>query len=173
MKTIIISTILSLTTMTSCTTDPNVEHQSVTVANSSEEMAKQVINALQHSSSQNYVALFPTLQEFHQMMEKNSSLYGESLSSAKQDFATTYESDLIPTVKKSFDRIVAEGKKKGIEWNTIRFERIESIETMEQQFATAPVTIVFNSNGKEYKLILEKALLMHAQWKVSQFIKLV
>jgi len=120
-------------------------------------------------SSQEYVALFPTLQEFHQMMEKNSLFYGEFLSAAKQEFTTTYESHLVTAVKESFDRIIREGNKKGIAWNTIR---LESSEIVKQQFAEAQVAIVFTSNEKRYRLSLEKALIMNARWKVSQFIKL-
>ena len=172
MKTIICSTIL-LVTMTSCNVDPSPTYQPAASVYSSKAMAEQVITALQHMSSQEYVALFPTLQEFHQMMEKNSLFYGEFLSAAKQEFTTTYESHLITTVKESFDRIIREGNKKGIAWNTIRFERIESSETVKQQFAEAQVAIVFTANEKRYRLSLEKALIMNARWKVSQFIKLV
>jgi hypothetical protein len=172
MKTIICSTILIIT-VTSCNVDPSPTYQSATSAYSSKEMAVQVMTALQHMSSQEYIALFPTLQEFHQMMEKNSPVYGGSLSAAKQEFATTYERHLITAVKESFDRIVREGNKKGIEWSTIRFERMESSEIVKQQFAQAQVVIVFNANGKTYRLCVEKALIMNGQWKVSQFIKLV
>jgi hypothetical protein len=148
-------------------------YQPVVLAYFSTEMGKQVITALQHMSCQEYVALFPILQEFHQMMEKNSVFYGESLSAAKQEFANTYQSHLIPAVKDSFDRIIREGNKKGITWNTIRFERIESSEIMEPQFGQAQVVIVFTANGKVYRLGLTKALIMNEQWKVSQFIELI
>ena len=171
MKTIICSTILFVT-MTSCNVDPSPTYQPAASAYSSKEMAEQVITALQHMSSQEYVALFPTLQEFHQMMEKNSPFYGESLSAAKQEFATTYESHLITAVKESFDQVIREGNENGIAWSTIRFERVESSEIMKQQFAEAQVAIVFTSNEKRYRLSLEKALIMNARWKVSQFIKL-
>ena len=170
MKTIICSTILFVT-MTSCNVDPSPTYQPAASAYSSKEMAEQVITALQHMSSQEYVALFPTLQEFHQMMEKNSLFYGEFLSAAKQEFTTTYESHLVTAVKESFDRIIREGNKKGIAWNTIRFN--ESSEIVKQQFTEAQVAIVFTSNEKRYRLSLEKTLIMNARWKVSQFIKLV
>jgi len=172
MKTIICSTILFLT-ITSCNVDPSPTYPSAASRYSSKEMAEQVITALQHMSSHEYIALFPTLQEFHQIMEKNSLLYGESLSAAKQEFATTYENHLITAVKESFDRIIREGNKKGIAWNTIRFERTESSEIVKQQFAQAQVVIVFTANGKRYSLSLEKALIINARWRVSQFIKLV
>jgi hypothetical protein len=165
--TIILLTILSFT-MTSFTINPErpVEY-------SSEQMAIQVVTALQHSSTQEYVTLFPSLQEFHQMMDENSLLYGDFLPEAKEEFAVHYESDLIPLVKESFDRVLREGKKIGINWNTIQFKRTESIDVIDHGIAATPVTIVFSSNGKEYKLSMEKALVLHARWKVSQFIKLV
>jgi hypothetical protein len=171
MKTIIYSAILFLT-VTSCTVDPSPTYLPVALAYSSNEMAKQVITALQHMSYQEYVVLFPMLHEFHQMMEMNSVFYGESLPSAKQEFAITYQNHLIPAVKESFDRIIREGNKKGIAWNTIRFERIESSEVMEPQFGRTQVVIVFIANGKVYRLCLKKALIMNAQWKVTQFIEL-
>jgi hypothetical protein len=172
MKTMVYSTILFFI-VTSCDVEPSPTYRPAALAYSSKEMAKQVITALQHISCQEYVALFPMLQEFHQMMEKNSVFYGESLSAAKQEFANTYQSHLIPAVKESFDRIIREGNKKGITWNTIRFERIESSEIMEPQFGQAQVVIVFTANGKVYRLGLTKALIMNEQWKVSQFIELI
>jgi|SRR5690606_17478388 len=172
MKTILYSAILFLA-VTSCNVEPSPTYQPVALAYSSHEMAKQVITALQHMSCQEYVALFPKLQEFHQMMEKNSVFYGESLSAAKHEFADTYQNHLIPAVKESFDHIVREGSKKGIVWNTIRFERIEPSEMSDPQFGQAQVVIVFTANGKAYRLYLKKALIMNAQWKVSQFIELI
>lgn len=127
MKTILYSGILFLA-MISCNVDPISTYQPAASAYFSDGMAKQVVTALQHMSYQEYVALFPTLQEFHQMMEKNSVFYGESLSAAKQEFADTYKNHLTTAVKESFDRIIREGDEKGIEWKTIRLERIESSE---------------------------------------------
>lgn len=172
MKTIFYSAILFLATA-SCSIEPRPTYEPAALAYSSEEMAKKVVTALQHKSAQEYGSLFPTLQEFHQMMEKNSAFYGESLSAAKQEFADTYKNHLMTAVKESFDRLIREGNKKGIAWNTIRFERIESSEIMEQQFGQAQVAIVFTANGKAYRIRLEKALIMNGQWKVSQFIELV
>ena len=171
MKTILYSALLFLT-VTSCNVEPSPTYQPAALAYSSTEMGKQVITSLQHMSRQEYVALFPMLQQFHQMMEMNSVFYGESLSAAKQDFANTYQSHLVPAVKESFDRIIREGNKKGIAWNRVRFERIESSEMVGQQFGQAQVVIVFTANGTAYRLGFKKALIMNAQWKVSQFIEL-
>ena len=168
MKTsIILSTLLSIT-MTSFTTNPQRPAEYT-----SDQMAVRVVTALQHSSAQEYAALFPSLQDFHQMMEENSLLYGDFLREAKEEFTVHYESDLIPSVKESFDQIIREGKKIGINWNTIQFKRIESGKVIDQGIAATPVTIVFTAEGKEYKLAMEKALVLHAQWKVSQYLRLV
>ena len=172
MKTILYSTILLLAT-TSCNIDPGPAYDAASVAYSSKEMAKEIVTALQHTSRQEYVALFPTLQEFHQMMEINAVFYGEHLSAAKQEFATTYERHLLIAVNESFDRIIREGNQKGIEWNTISFQRVESSQITDDQFGQAQVAIVFGTNGKAYKLILKKALIINSQWKLSQFIELV
>ena len=171
MKTIFYPLILFLAT-TSCGIEPSAMYQQVPLASSSEEMAKRVVDALQHISRQEYVALFPTLKEFHQMMEMNSGFYGEYLSAAKQEFANTYQSHLVAAVKDSFDRIIREGEKKGIAWNTISFDRIGSSEITEEQFGQGRVAIVFNTNGKSHRLILKKALIINAKWKVTQFIEL-
>ena len=105
-------------------------------------------------------------------MDKNSDLYGESLSAAKEEFAYTYKSDLIHAVKESFDRVIQEGSKKGISWSTIVFERVDSSETKGEQFGQGQVAIVFSSRGTTHRLIVKKAVIMNAQWKVSQFIEL-
>lgn len=68
MKTILCSAILFLTT--SCVVDSDLPRDAPASAYSPEEMASQVVTALQHMSSDEYLALLPTLQEFHQMMER-------------------------------------------------------------------------------------------------------
>ena len=172
MKTIRYAVILFLATTSCNNVDPNSVYQPAATANSPEQMAKKVVAALQHMSPQEYIALFPRLEEFHHMMDKNFHFYGESLSAAKEEFAFTYRNDLIPAVKESFNRIIREGKENGILWNTIQLERIGSSEMTEQRFAQDNVTIDFIANGKKHTVILEKALLMNAEWKVSQYIKL-
>ncbi len=171
MKAIIHFTILFVATC-SCNVEPNPTSRPSS-AYSSEEMAKQVITALQHVSAQEYIALFPRLDEFHQVMDKNSVLYGESLSAAKEEFDSTYKNDLIIAVKESFNRVIREGSEKGISWSTIVFERVESSESKEEQFGQGQVSIVFSANGTTHRLFVKKAVIMNAQWKVSQFIELV
>ncbi|HEY8513166.1 MAG TPA: hypothetical protein VIL31_14500 [Cyclobacteriaceae bacterium] len=150
----------------------NVEPGPASQISSSEELAKRVITALQHESSEEYVALFPTIKEFHQLMDDNADFYGESLSDAKEEFAALYERNLTRSVQESFDRIVRQGRNSGIVWNTIRFERIDNT-GQTGHFAQASLVISFTANGKQQRLILKKILILNSQWKVSQFIELV
>lgn len=170
MKKTICSAILLLTVV-ACNVDSIPEYR-LTSAYSAEQMAKQVIAALQNGSSQGYIGLFPTLKEFHQLMEENSDVYGESLVAAKQEFAATYNSQLIPAVKESFDRIFREGINVGIDWSAVRLERVDAPK-INGRFAQGQISIVFIANEKKHRLILEKVLILNSRWKVSQFIRLV
>src|SRR5690606_743828 len=170
MKTTICSAILLLT-LVSCNVDPTPLYRT-NETHTSKRMAEQVITALQNRSAEEYISMFPALREFHEIMEANSDAYGESLSAARQEFATTYESRLMRDAKDAFGRVLDEGDKRGITWSTIRLERVDAPKVT-RQFAHAQVSIVFTANGQRHRLILEKALILNSQWKVSQFIKLI
>ena len=70
--------------------------------NASQHLAEQIVEALRKGSAEDYAALFPTIAEFHAIMDKNSSVYGEYLTEAKEEFAVRYENEILPKVKKSF-----------------------------------------------------------------------
>lgn len=140
--------------------------------NSSERVGKQVVAALKNYSPEAYVNLFPTLSEFHKIMDENAVIYGNTLSEAKAEFAARYESEILPSLKESFTSIINEGKKKGIDWGEVNYERIE-YSTPQQNLATAPFTIVFSSNGSEYRLRIEKAFVLNKEWKVSSAVELI
>lgn len=171
MKNIMYSTILFFA-VASCNVEPVSPHQPVGSAESSEQFAKQVITALRHNSSLKYTAMFPTLNDFHQIMDAHRDVYGESLSAAMQEFSAAYESRLMREVKDAFDRVLDEGRTRGITWSTILLERVDA-PAVTDQFGHAQVTIVFTADGRSHRLILEKALILNSQWKVSQFIKLI
>lgn len=170
MKTIICLSFV-LAVAAACNVEPAPASQSSSIS-SSEQLAKGVITALQHESAEEYFALFPTLQEFHQVMDDNADFYAESLSEAKEEFAALYRRELITSVRHSFDRIVRDGRSRGIDWHTVSFERIDNPEQT-KQFAQTTLRIVFTANGKRQTLILKKVLILNSQWKVSQFMKLV
>jgi hypothetical protein len=133
-----------------------------------ERMAVSVVTAYQHRSLQEYTALFPSVEAFHKIMEKNSSFYGANLEEAKEEFEMQYTKEVLPEFNQSFKSIIAQGIKEGIDWSTIKFVNIECNE----QSPAASATITFSSNGKEYRLEFEKTMLINGEWKISQYVKL-
>lgn len=136
-----------------------------------DRMALQVISALHKSSTYHYSVLYPPVDAFYELMEENTALYGSNFEEAKAVFTHEYQTKVIPAMNKSFEDVLTQGKKSGIDWRTIKFERVESTAT-EQELTFAPITIVFSANTKEYKLVIDKAIYFNSQWKVSQFISL-
>ena len=136
-------------------------------------MAERIVSALQHSSAKEYASMFPSLEDFSDMMKESSEIYGTYLAHAQRDFAINYEQKLIPTVEHAFEVLIDEGRSKGIEWNNIRYIGIQQEAEPKQRFSPIPVTLVFSSNGVEHKIYIERALVINGQWKVSQFIKLL
>jgi hypothetical protein len=139
----------------------------------SEQMAERIVSALQHSSAKEYASMFPSLEDFNDMMKESSEIYGTYLADAQRDFAINYQHKLIPTVEHAFDLLIDEGRSKGIDWNTIRYVGTEQEEQPRHRFSPIPVTVVFSSNDVEYRIYIERALVVNGQWKVSQFIKLI
>ena len=139
---------------------------------SKEKIGQQVITALQHSSAHEFSALFPTLADFHALMVRNSELYGQNLSEAARAFEKEYEHELYPAFKKSFERIILEGKEAGIDWRTIQLVSVDVPENVEGDFAAVPMTITFNARGKKYYLEIEKVLVINGKWKISHYINL-
>lgn len=167
-KILLLSSAVLLTGFTQRTTNADADEILHT-----EQWAKDVIAAFQHYSSTEYEALFPTLDEFHKMIEKYSCLYGNFLNDAKEEFAKSYSRDLKPALRKSFESAIWDGIERGIEWHTVTFERVEPGKSNLQPFDLAPLSIVFSSNGVEYKLYFDKALVLDGRVKVSQFVKLI
>lgn len=140
--------------------------------NNCEPMAQKVVAALRTSSPDAYVALFPSLDEFYMIIDENALVYGENLANAKTEFADQYNSKLIPSLKKSFASILQQGKNKGIDWSKITFERVVCT-TSGENLASAPLTIVFSVNKKEYHITIDKAFVLHGVWKVSAEMSLI
>ena len=133
-----------------------------------ERMAVSVVTAFQHRSLQEYTALFPSVEAFHKIMEKNSAFYGSNLEEAKEEFDMQYTKEVLPALNQSFKSIIAQGIKEGIDWSTIKLVSVE----FHEQSPTAPATITFSSNAKEYRLEFEKTLNVNGEWKISQYVKL-
>ena len=159
-------TILTLFSMLSTGFQNNVSF-----TNAPEETGSSVISALKKNSIEEYSALLPTLAEFHQIMDANDRLYGGFLSEAKNEFAIRYEQEIMPSVKAAFKSVIAEGSKRGINWQNVEFVRVKSGGTPGHE-NPVQLDIVFSERGKEYTLRIENAFIWQGQWRVTQFIEL-
>ncbi len=173
MKNIMQSAIL-LVVVASCSIEPSFS-PSLRINNteSPEELARQVIAALRHTSSSDYVAMFPTVEDFHLIMDAHEDVYGESLAEAKKEFAICYETDLLPAVVKSFARTIREGESMGVAWNEIRFESVLFDAVTDNQFGETQLTIEFSVTEKRHKIVMEKVLIMNGEWKAGALMKLM
>lgn len=172
MKTMLYSAVL-LVGMAFCNDDAGEPYSPAVFTKHSEYVAMQVVVALQNMSSKEYILLFPRVEDFYQVMDDNHQFYGDNLSVAKQEFLFAYETHVIAEVSESFDRVLREGKLKGISWRNIEFERVELSKAKEHPPGMTSLVIVFSANGIAHKISLERVLLINGQCKVSQFIKLI
>ena len=143
----------------------------VSLTNAPEETASSLISAFKKNSVEEYSALLPTLSEFHQIMDANDRLYGDYLTEAKREFAIRYEQEIMPSVKAAFKSVIAEGNKRGINWQNVEFVRVENDDSSGQE-NPAQLDIIFSERGKEHTLRIEKAFVWQGQWRVTQFIEL-
>ncbi len=132
-----------------------------------ERMAQSVVNALKHRSVEEYTALFPQVTSFLDLMDKNGNFYGTNLEEAKEEFELQYTREVLPALNQSFNSILAQGSKAGIDWTTIKLIRVELGSKNE------PTTITFSSQEKEYHLQFKSPLFINGEWKVSQHVTLV
>ncbi|HEX6889758.1 MAG TPA: hypothetical protein VF141_03680 [Chryseolinea sp.] len=139
---------------------------------SPEKIASNVIHAFRTRSIEEYNAMFPTLSEFHQIMDENDKLYGGFLNEAKREFTSRYEQELIPSMKEAFTSVIAEGTRRGIDWQKIEFARVHKVDLQGYE-NHAQLDIVFREKGKEYTLRIENAFIWRGEWKVTQFIQLI
>lgn len=157
---------MTLTSFKTIGTDERFSNTDV----AAERMANTVVTAFQHRSLQAYSSLFPSISSFYDMMEKYPAFYGDNLEAAKKDFEMHYTRKILPAMNQSFKSIVAQGNKAGIDWSTIKLVNVDFSPRHGDPSTTAIIT--FASNGKEYHLQFEKALLMNGEWKVSQYVTL-
>ena len=139
--------------------------------NAPEETGSNVIRALKKNSFEGYLALLPSLSEFHQVMDANEQFYGGFLTEAKSEFAIRYEQEVVPSLKAAFKSVMAEGNRRGINWQNVEFVGIRNGNTPGQE-NPVQLDIVFSERGKEYTLRIENAFIWQGQWRVTQFIEL-
>jgi hypothetical protein len=162
MKTTLLLTVIALT-MPSFTTEMT----------SAEKIGRKTLTALKHASHAEFVMLYPSLTDFYKMMDAEADVYGNTLDDAKNEFALTYARKIIPAMHESFDRIIREGQELGIDWRTTEFVRVEGNEKVQAAFGSATLSIVFLSGGEEHRIIVDKAVIINGQWRVSQHARII
>jgi hypothetical protein len=164
MKTLIAALAMTLTSFTAI--DRSSDNTEVTSAT---QLGEKIISALNHQSTAEYTGLFPTLEEFHLLMDHNASAYGPYLPDAKQDFEQEYRKVIIPTVTKSFEEILRAGTEKGIIWSEAKFESAD-FDLSNKTGLSVPGIISFSYKGQVHHLRVEKAILLDHNWKVGQYL---
>ncbi len=166
MKTTGLFTIIILLTMTSFT------QESATLV-SSHEVAARVVEALRKSSADQYMTLIPTLSDFDRIMEENGTFYGNYLEDARAEFAGFYVSELLPSARESFESILSEGDEQGIAWSEVHYEGVEVSHAGKESMAASALTILFSSEGKQYRLQMDDALVIHGNWNASHKLRIL
>lgn len=161
----------TLMTVIALSTAISTHHEIQEADVAANRMAMQVISALHKSSTIHFSTLYPPVEAFYELMEENTALYGPNFEEAKAVFTNDFQNKVIPALNDSFETILQQGKKAGIDWGKIRFERVDCTAS-EQELSFAPVTIIFSANNKEHKLVIDNAIYFKGQWKVSQYLSL-
>jgi hypothetical protein len=128
-----------------------------------EVTARGLITALRQSSEARFVALFPTLAEFHRQMDANKVFYGLNLEAAKEDFAKTYNEELVPAVRRAYSSLVEEGEKRGINWSDVSIINVE--------VSDSGAVMTFNWNAQKFSLLIERSLMIEGRWRISQYVR--
>ena len=158
-------TVLISSSLVSFTTDAKKKNDS------SYEAATRIVAAFQKSSSFEYSELIPSIHELHGLMKENEALYGPYLQDAGQEMTNDYVNNFLPAIDKSFDAVIEEGIKRGIEWSKIQFVSFET-DASESQ-SPSYFTVVISSNGKHHSIRIDNAFFVHGQFRANQHIKLI
>lgn len=169
MKSSILITLITMTFFSFIPTglDHRINHKA------SQDLAAQVVNALQQSSSIAYADLAPSVDDFKMIMAENAGLYGDHLAEAQEEFVADYLMKTIPAVKESFETLIDNGRRRGIDWSNISLVSWETIDLVEAPLSSAPFVIAIESGGKIVRIEIEKALYIGGHWHVSQYVKLI
>ncbi len=140
--------------------------------NARQQFGLTLMEALHQMSSEKYLSLLPSASDFHVIMKDNAAFYGDHLSEAQKEFSENYETKVLPAAKKSFERLLQEGIALGVDWKEATLFSITADESNAKDWGIAPVTVTVSSKGQQYKIRIDKAMLVGNQWKASQFITL-
>jgi hypothetical protein len=137
----------------------------ITHESSAERFASEIISSLQHASREQFGALFPTLNEFHELMERNREIYGENLEAAKQDFADEYNHRIAPAMIEAYESVQHSAAVAGIDWNNISVTRVAVDEGGDLEERS--MTIYFSEDGEIHRLNIDGAFKLNGQWKAG------
>ena len=148
----------------------------VPVSHSSPEaVARQLVTALNQSSSDAYLSLYPSVEEFRMLMNENASIYGAGLAEAQDDFEFQLRSKVMPGTVESFNRLLKEGEVKGIVWREVTFVKAELAEQFvnepNDRLRTSSVIVTISHGGTNYSILMEEALVLNGRWCVSRSIR--
>ena len=130
--------------------------------------AQKIVTALQQSSVEEYQKLTPSIDELFAVMNKNAALYGANLNEAKDELTSSYNTQVIPAIRESFNRILTEGEQRGIDWTLTKFVAVEQNKKDQNSFI-----LIINSAGFDHRLQIENVMVVEGELRVSQFIKFV
>lgn len=139
---------------------------------SKEEFGNELISVLRRSSEKEFSELFPSLSDFHQLMIRNSELYGKNLQEAAAEFGKQYNLELAPAFADTYAMLLKEGSRIGVDWQNAKFVSADTPAKVESDFTVVPMTVTFTSGGYEHHLKIEKTLLIDGKWRISQYITL-
>ncbi|MEQ8686890.1 MAG: hypothetical protein RIG68_08175 [Imperialibacter sp.] len=137
-----------------------------------ENLGRQILSSFQNKSIKEYYHLFPSLEELHGLMMANSEAYSVFLDVAKKDFAKVYQKRIKPEIESAYLRTFYAGCELGIEWSEVIFVGAYETEAPRAD-GTNSLVIEFLYGQKNYKLLVEKVMMLSGEWKTTQYITLI
>jgi hypothetical protein len=137
---------------------------------STEKFAADLLGSLGHPTIERFEELFPTLDEFHLVMERNRELFGSDFDAARQEFTDEYNHRIMPDILASYNAVKHEAAKRGISWNKVSLLRVSVDEDAVSQ--SREMTIYFSADGQVHRLVAN-AFKLNGEWKINIGIKLI
>lgn len=135
-------------------------------------LANQLTLALKDGSADEWVSQFPTLEEFHQLMDANRHVYGSTLEAAKAEFASTYDRQLLRDLKQSFATVMLDGVSRGIDWNQVKLENW-ILGPSPEDSSISQLFLVLSDRGRQFTVQIDNILVIHDVVHVGQKAKLL
>ena len=167
----LIASFMIITSLSSFTSPSEVSEKSR--IHSSKKLGLEIIRAAADASESEFLALLPSVSDFHGIMNANAGVYKENIAEAQKEFSAVYAAQIVPKARKAFDNLLQQGRKHNIDWRTIEVTGINTGDEPNETLCFVTVSINFISNERPYRLVVDKSLVWNGQWKVSQYIRLV